>query len=106
MISYFGDFLFARRNLGDTRSPSFPLWAFPLFFSSKDVTDGYDQNYFVDFYTNHVEMVQRAVSYFATCTPKLVTLTFQHPKTPKSSLLLAGLTGQAMQGDFAWVWGA
>jgi hypothetical protein len=21
------------------------------------VTDGYDQNYFVDFYTNHIEMV-------------------------------------------------
>jgi hypothetical protein len=74
-----------------------------VIFSSKDVTDGYDHNYFVDFYTNHVEMVQLASSYFATCTSKLVTLTFQHPKTPKSSLLLAGLTGQATQSDFAWV---
>jgi hypothetical protein len=74
-----------------------------VIFFSKDDTDGYDQNYFVDFNTNHVEMVQLASSYFATCTPKLVTLTFQHPKTPKSSLLLAGLTGQATQGDFAWV---
>jgi hypothetical protein len=54
----------------------------------------YDQNYFVDFYINHVHTGQLAGSYFATCTTKLVTLTFQHPKTPKSSLLLAGLTGQ------------
>jgi hypothetical protein len=86
-----------------------PLRAFPWFFPPKTFvvpTDGCDQNYFVDFYTNHVEMVQLAGSYFATCTWKLVTLTFQHPKTPKSSLLLAGLTGQATQGDFAWVWGA
>jgi hypothetical protein len=67
---------------------------------SKDVTDGYDQNYFVTFYTNHVEMVQLAGLYFATCTSKLVTITFQDRKTPKSSLLLAGLTGQVMQGDF------
>jgi hypothetical protein len=77
-----------------------------VIFSSKDVTGSYDQNYFVSFYTNHVEMVQLAGSYFATCTPKLITLTFQHPKTPRSSLLLAGLTGLAMQCDFAWVWGA
>jgi hypothetical protein len=27
-----------------------------IFFLQR-VTDGYDQNYFVDFYTNHVEMV-------------------------------------------------
>jgi hypothetical protein len=74
-----------------------------VIFSSKDITDGYDQIYFVDFYTNHVEMIQLAGSYFATCTPKLVTLTFQHLKTPKLSLLLAGLTGLAMQGDFTWV---
>ncbi len=80
------------------------LRAFPWFlFSSKDITDGYDQNYFADFYTNHVEMVQPAGSYFATWTPKLITLIFQHPKTPNSSLLLAGLTGQVMQGDFAWL---
>jgi hypothetical protein len=74
-----------------------------MIFSSKDVTDGYNQNYFVNFYTTHVEMVKLAGLYFTTCMPKLVPLTFQHPKAPKLSLLLAGLTGQETQGDFAWV---